>query len=79
MNCPHGFEECIKTCNTTTCRNTCPFTKDCCEEHCFFWPGSILSNIQQGNISHHPFLKAILKADDGEVLNILVSLGQVEQ
>lgn len=78
MECPHGFKNCIKTCNTPTCRNTCEYSATCCKEYCFFWPGSVLSDIQQGNIDHHPHVEEILKADDGGVLKILASLGQAE-
>lgn len=77
MNCPHGFQECIKTCNTPTCHLTCSYAPTCCKEHCFFYPGSVLSDIQQGNFGNHPYLERLLKSKGNEVLNILTSLGQV--
>lgn len=79
MECPHGFIKCIKTCNTTTCGNTCPYSEVCCKEYCFFFPGTILSRIQQGKVDHYPYVEEILKADNDGVLSILVRLGQVKR
>jgi len=47
FKCPKGFDECIKTCSTVKCRETCEYTEECCTKYCIFEPGNWMARMQQ--------------------------------
>ena len=74
MECPKGFETCLKTCYTPVCRETCEYVSTCCARYCIFEPNSVVTRIQQGDRgAYEGATRIIFEGSDEEFSELLRS------